>query len=561
MNFRFKKGFSLAELMVVLLLVSLLASALIPIVTKKHLTLPKRSEHGAYMCYYKDGKLFEKKTVNKYSGQSEEKQVENCVFTPPAKALYFQISAVGGGGGGGDSGYNGGNAHAVWDDLMTISPFGLTEAKINELHINYKGKGYFPPVASAGSSDDLSAQLYTYAKSYGSFKGGDIGYRSCSLVSGNPQYREANTSSHYWVADCPDDCPDDYADKGCTAYSGSGYYWDYYWYDPPGTTSSEKYMDRCATGTTTVPAQTITHTKDVYRTKYCPACFCGSSEVPCSYNVHQCPQGVTSKNKACGSEFDHTESWTETIPSHTETVYAPCEKTRYSTSASPRRQGGGNYYSGCICPSSVTTSVNAACEADRNALIASLSSMSTWGDYYTCYIAGDFHASFSDGMYTGSGGKAGSGVTCYETAGSGASKLVYNVSISSQVDASHNGNDGADNAPFPGNLNFHSSSFAAKDGQQQCLSDMANECGDGSDWSNVQYSEMELSDGSNSFKAKAYNAPKSGEGAKSKSISTGGINTTTNGTWNGATISDNTYSGSLCDGASSSDITNIKIFT
>jgi len=235
-----------------------------------------------------------------------------------------------------------------------------------------------------------------------------------------------------------------------------------------------------------------------------------------------------------------------------------CTKTISTVSSSPSDYSGGQNYPACSCPAGVSGVTNTDCEAARAAILATIASYgSSVSAYRACYNAGDFYPSYSDGMYTGSGGKAGSGVTCYETAGSGASKLVYNINISSQVDASHSGHNGADNAGVSGNKYFHTNSFAATDGEQQCISGMANECGDGSNWGNVQYSEMELSDGSNSFKAKAYNAPKSGTGAKSKSIPTGGINTTTNGKWNGATISDNTYLGTLCNGASSSDITDI----
>ncbi|MBO8430273.1 hypothetical protein IAC76_02690, partial [Spirochaetes bacterium] len=92
-----KRAFSLVELMMLLLVSSLIIAALVPVVTKKHFRLPSTVIHGAYMCYYKNGELYEAK----WSGKNQQTVVydrptDQCVFSPPQKAAYFQISAIGG---------------------------------------------------------------------------------------------------------------------------------------------------------------------------------------------------------------------------------------------------------------------------------------------------------------------------------------------------------------------------------------------------------------------------------------------------------------------------------
>lgn len=159
-----KRAFSLVELMMLLLVSSLIIAALVPVVTKKHFRLPSVVVHGAYMCYYKNGELYEAK----WSGKNQQNVVydrptDQCVFSPPQKAAYFQISAIGGGGGGGDAGYTGGNPIAGWSGARDLSPWGITEEALEPLNISKEGF-----LANAG-------ELWGYAQSSGSGAGGDIG--------------------------------------------------------------------------------------------------------------------------------------------------------------------------------------------------------------------------------------------------------------------------------------------------------------------------------------------------------------------------------------------------
>ena len=159
-----KRAFSLVELMMLLLVSSLIIAALVPVVTKKHFRLPSTVIHGAYMCYYKNGELYEAK----WSGKNQQTVVydrptDQCVFSPPQKAAYFQISAIGGGGGGGDAGYTGGNPIGGWSGARPLSPWGITEEALEPLNISKQGF-----LANAG-------ELWGYAQSQGSGAGGDIG--------------------------------------------------------------------------------------------------------------------------------------------------------------------------------------------------------------------------------------------------------------------------------------------------------------------------------------------------------------------------------------------------
>lgn len=180
-----KRAFSLVELMILLLVSGLIIAALVPVVTKKHFRLPSDTMHGAYMCYYKNNGLHE----TKWAGKSQQsivfdRDTENCVFDPPKKASYFQISAIGGGGGGGDAGYNGGNPLAYWSDVKRIHPFGLTQAWLDSVNID---KDEF--LANAG-------QLYGYARGQNSGSGGDASYTTESTG------REC--TSYSWTDGCVD---------------------------------------------------------------------------------------------------------------------------------------------------------------------------------------------------------------------------------------------------------------------------------------------------------------------------------------------------------------------
>ena len=540
MKINFKIGFSLAELMVVLLLVSLLITALVPIVTKKHLNLPKRSEHGSYMCYYKDGKLYEKKTINRYNGQSEEKQVANCVFTPPAKALYFQISAVGGGGGGGDSGYTGGNMHAAWKDIETISPFGLQEETIRKKHIIYKDKGYFPPNTSEG---DLSATLYSYAKSYDSRKGGDVGNMSCSISSGGGKYYNTTGTSGDIPA-CPKLCTE------CPTGESYSCSWHGKFYAPGGKewVPGKPYSCNCTTSEHTVHHDpTYVCDEYNYTNKKEYACKGSSSYSSTPPSADECgSRGCCSTKTTKVKGNCKTGHWVEHPDTVAKTKHCDtCYGEGYWKSASSPVYHSDSWSGYCChdCPEDKVTT-NEACEKKRAELLAEQEAAgTTWGGSGYCYFASGFTHSFDSGVYTGSGGAKGNGVKCKKEVPHG---TVYGLSITENVSASSDGYDG-DNV-LPNSVNaFSPAAVTALSGQTKCLDgSFSVNCNESGDWSNVSYSLFTIADEENSYSAKAYNAPLSGTGATTIGITTGGLDTYARATYDNRYISDNRVGVTLC---------------
>ena len=92
-NLRHFCGFSLVEMMMLLLITSLMLASGITVISKKHVKVPKIAMHGAYMCYYKDGQLHEEQYVGtvKSHGQNKkilDRDVTECRFKPPGRVAY-----------------------------------------------------------------------------------------------------------------------------------------------------------------------------------------------------------------------------------------------------------------------------------------------------------------------------------------------------------------------------------------------------------------------------------------------------------------------------------------
>lgn len=92
------KGFSLAEMLVVMLIMSFIAIGVPVIHFKKTELKTKRSEHGRYECYY-DGNQLMQYSVNEEGAKIGPTNVTECKFKPPKNAIFFLVHAVGGGGG------------------------------------------------------------------------------------------------------------------------------------------------------------------------------------------------------------------------------------------------------------------------------------------------------------------------------------------------------------------------------------------------------------------------------------------------------------------------------
>ena len=91
-------GFSMAEMLVVMLIMSFIAIGVPAIHFKKTELKTKRSLHGRYECYY-NGNTLTQYYVNEEGGKTGPTAVTECTFTPPKNAIYFLVHAVGGGGG------------------------------------------------------------------------------------------------------------------------------------------------------------------------------------------------------------------------------------------------------------------------------------------------------------------------------------------------------------------------------------------------------------------------------------------------------------------------------
>lgn len=92
-----KFGFSIAEALMALLVVSLITMAAVPVITKKKRDT-SQGVHGEWMCYLNNaGQHVTRMTAN---GKTTTSTGSSCTFAPPGRAQNFSVKVVGGGGGG-----------------------------------------------------------------------------------------------------------------------------------------------------------------------------------------------------------------------------------------------------------------------------------------------------------------------------------------------------------------------------------------------------------------------------------------------------------------------------
>ena len=93
-------AFSLAEALITLLVICVIAIASAPVITKKHkarINLP----HGVYACYWNGDNLVAKYIINGQESDGKvvfdsEEQRYGCEFNPPTNAKNFVATIVGG---------------------------------------------------------------------------------------------------------------------------------------------------------------------------------------------------------------------------------------------------------------------------------------------------------------------------------------------------------------------------------------------------------------------------------------------------------------------------------
>lgn len=186
-----KKGFSLVEMMLLLLIVSLVTAGSMSVITKKHARIPKKIVHGKYICGYNEaGQLYQERFIeNKSLGAEVIPDGGSCVFEPPKKATYFYIQLVGGGGGGGDAGsYDG--EHTPASESIGFGPRYISRSYVNGLGITTE--------EFKNITQNYTVQAAAYGGDGGKGAGCTCGYNdttqgacSCDQRPGADKYTEA----------------------------------------------------------------------------------------------------------------------------------------------------------------------------------------------------------------------------------------------------------------------------------------------------------------------------------------------------------------------------------
>lgn len=98
---KLKSGFTLVELMIFFVFITLLIAASTPLITKKVKDLPLRVYHGKFVCYMDENGGLVQELYNT-SGYVSGGAVTECTFTPPKNASLYRIEMIGAGAGGYD---------------------------------------------------------------------------------------------------------------------------------------------------------------------------------------------------------------------------------------------------------------------------------------------------------------------------------------------------------------------------------------------------------------------------------------------------------------------------
>ena len=188
-----KWGFSLIEMMLLLLILSLMTAASVPILSRKHKKAPAKAFHGRYACFWNGNQLWQQQ----YSGENIifNEAVSQCKFEAPKKANYFYIQIIGGGGGGGAAGYykpeNNSNlkVYNYYDDTAryyvntysysssSLESFDLTEEEFNDyvgtkyvyLSVGGTRGHYCNEFTSNGNPDTNAGICYAYYQGTGNY--------------------------------------------------------------------------------------------------------------------------------------------------------------------------------------------------------------------------------------------------------------------------------------------------------------------------------------------------------------------------------------------------------
>lgn len=88
----FKNGFTLAEVLISMLLMSLFFMATTKVITQKPKAELQENPHGYFECYYSGGALFQHRSINNSNTPAENRtNAGNCEFVPPSGAAFINI--------------------------------------------------------------------------------------------------------------------------------------------------------------------------------------------------------------------------------------------------------------------------------------------------------------------------------------------------------------------------------------------------------------------------------------------------------------------------------------
>lgn len=93
-------GYTLAEMLMVMLIVSLMILALPPVTKKIYKERTTRGVHGRFECYRNATNQIVQASSMEGGITNAPEVVDKCTFTVPTSSIYILIHAVGGGGGG-----------------------------------------------------------------------------------------------------------------------------------------------------------------------------------------------------------------------------------------------------------------------------------------------------------------------------------------------------------------------------------------------------------------------------------------------------------------------------
>src|SRR5574344_2394959 len=107
MHLKNKKAFTLAEILVILLIMTIVLAASMPLITVMHIPLPERIPHGKWACTLINGENHSATAANSNAplpGFNSGRWKDGCTFPKlPKNVDYVTVQVVGSGGGGGSA--------------------------------------------------------------------------------------------------------------------------------------------------------------------------------------------------------------------------------------------------------------------------------------------------------------------------------------------------------------------------------------------------------------------------------------------------------------------------